>query len=57
VIDWSPRAFQLAQLLILATVAVFVGSRYLPARYRQKVGVALTVCYVAAAVAIYLLVS
>jgi hypothetical protein len=47
VIDWSdsPRAFQLAQLLMLATVAVFIGCRFLPPRYRQRVGVALTVCY------------
>lgn len=58
-IDWSasPRAFQLAQLLILVTVAVFIGGRFLPPRYRQRVGVALTVCYLAgiAAFVIYLL--
>ena len=58
-IDWSvsPHASQLAQLLILATVAVFIGGRFLPPRYRQRVGVALTICYLAgiAAFAIYLL--
>jgi hypothetical protein len=58
VIDWSasPRAFQLAQLLILMTLAVFIGGRFLPLRYRQRVGVALTVCYLAgiAAFVIYL---
>ena len=48
-IDWSvsPHAFQLAQLLILVTVTVFIGGRFLPPRYRQRVGVALTVCYLA----------
>jgi hypothetical protein len=59
VIDWSasPRAYQLAQLMILVTVAVFIGGRFLPLRYRQRVGVTLTVCYLAgiAAFAIYLL--
>jgi hypothetical protein len=59
VIDWSvsPRAFQLAQLLILVTLAVFIGGRFLPPRYRQRVGVALTVCYLVgvAGFAIYLL--
>jgi hypothetical protein len=59
VIDWSasPLASKLAQLLILVTVAVFIGGRFLPLRYRQRVGVVLTVCYVAAiaAFAIYLL--
>jgi hypothetical protein len=59
VIDWSasPHAFQLAQLLILATVAVFIGSRFLPPRYRHRVGVALTGCYLAgvAAFLVYLL--
>ncbi len=48
-IDWSasPRASQLAQLLILGTVAVLIGRRFLPLRYRQRVGVTLTVCYLA----------
>ena len=58
-IDWSvsPGASQLAQLLILVTVAVFIGGRFLPVRHRQRVGVLLTVCYLAgiAAFAIYLL--
>jgi hypothetical protein len=50
VIDWSasPGAAQLAQLLILVTVGVFIGSRFLPPRYRQKVGIGLTICYLAA---------
>jgi hypothetical protein len=59
VIDWStsPGAFEVARLLTLVTVAVFVGSRFLPSRYRQRVGVALTICYLAgiAAFLVYLL--
>jgi hypothetical protein len=59
VIDWSasPGALQLARLLILVTVGVFIGSRFLPSRYRQRVGIGLTICYLAgiAAFAVYLL--
>ena len=58
-IDWSasPGAFQLTHLLILVTVAVFIGGRFLPLRYRQRVGVALTICYLTgvAAFLVYLL--
>jgi hypothetical protein len=32
-------------MLLIAT-ATFVGVRFLPARYRQRVGITLTVCYV-----------
>jgi ABC-type transport system involved in cytochrome c biogenesis permease subunit len=59
VIDWSgsQQTLQLAQLLILAATAVFIGSGFLPPRYRQRVGGAFTVGYLAAvaAFAIYLL--
>jgi hypothetical protein len=59
VIDWSvsPGAAQLAQLLTLVTLAVFIGGRFLPPRHRQRVGIALTVCYLAgiAAFLVYLL--
>jgi hypothetical protein len=56
-VGW-PDAARLAQLLILVTVAAFVGVRFLPSRYRQPVGVALTVCYLAgtAVFVLYLLV-
>jgi len=39
-------------------VAVFVGLNFVPSRYRRRVGVGLTVCYLAgvAAFAIYVLV-
>ena len=49
---------ELAQLLILVTVAVFVVLRFLQPRHRQPVGVALTICYLAgvAAFVLYLLV-
>jgi hypothetical protein len=59
VIDWSvsPRASQLAQLLILGAVAMLIGGRFLPPRYRQRAGVAVTLCYLAgiAAFLVYLL--
>jgi hypothetical protein len=43
-------------LLILVTVAVFIGGRFSPLRYRQRVGLVVTICYLAgiAAFAIYL---
>jgi hypothetical protein len=60
VIDWSgsPETLQLVRLLILAAAAVFIGSRFLPQRYRHRVGVMTTICYLAgiAAFVIYLLV-
>jgi hypothetical protein len=60
VIDWSlsPHASQFAQFLILLATAVFIGGRFLPQRYRQRVGVVTTVCYLAgvAAFMVYLLV-
>ena len=47
-IDWtlSPREIQAAQLLIGVTLAVFIGVRFVPPRYRQTVGFVLTICYV-----------
>ena len=44
----SPREIQVAQFMVLMPVAVFVGARFLPPRFRQPVGVGLTVCYLAA---------
>jgi hypothetical protein len=40
-------------------VAVFIGVRFIPARYRQWVGIALTVCYVigVAAFMVYVMVG
>jgi hypothetical protein len=35
-----------AQVMLLIATATFVGVRFLPARYRQRVGITLTVCYV-----------
>jgi hypothetical protein len=49
-IDWglTPRETQIAQLLVLIAVAVFISGRFLPPRFRQPVGFGLTVCYLAA---------
>jgi hypothetical protein len=59
VIDWSgsPQTLQLVRLLILVAAAVFIGSRFLPPRYRQRVGIVTTICYLAgvAGFVIYLL--
>jgi Ni,Fe-hydrogenase I cytochrome b subunit len=59
VIDWSGSAgtLQLVQVLILVGAGVFIGSRFLPPRYRHPVGVVTTIGYLAlvAAFAIYLL--
>jgi hypothetical protein len=41
----SPREIQAAQLLVGITIAVFIGGRFIPPRYRQTAGAALTVCY------------
>ncbi len=58
-IDWSlrPHVTLVAQFLILVATAVFIGGRFLPQRYRQRVGIAATVCYLAgiAAFLVYLL--
>ena len=43
----TPRDIQIAQLLMGVTVAVYIGLRFLPAGYRQAVGIALTIGYVA----------
>lgn len=42
----SPRAIQIAQVMFGITLAVFVGIRFIPPQYRQRVGIALTACYV-----------
>jgi uncharacterized membrane protein (UPF0136 family) len=41
----SPAETQAAQILVGVALAVFAGLRFVPSRYRQRVGVALTVCY------------
>ena len=41
----SPREIQVAQLIVGIATMVFIGGRFLPPRYRQTVGVTLTVCY------------
>jgi hypothetical protein len=48
---------QIAQVLSGMAVAVFIGIRFIPAIYRQRVGITLTACYVlgVAAFMIYLL--
>jgi hypothetical protein len=38
---------RIAQILIGVTIAVFIGVRFIPPRYRQTVGLTLTVCYLA----------
>ena len=43
----SPRVIQVAQFMVLLSVAVFVGARFLPPRFRRPVGVGLMVCYLA----------
>jgi hypothetical protein len=59
VINWalSPREIQIGQLMVGVATAVFIGLRFVPARHRQRIGVALTVCYLlaVAAFAVYLL--
>ena len=42
----SPRDIQAVQLLAGVAMAVFVGGRFLPPRYRQPIGLTLTVGYV-----------
>ena len=41
----STREIQVAQIMVGLATAVFIGGRFLPRRYRQPVGVTLTVCY------------
>ena len=45
--DWalSPREIQAGQILLGLATAVFIGLRFVPPRYRQRIGIALTVCY------------
>jgi hypothetical protein len=51
------REIQIVQLLIAVAIAVFVGLRFLPPRFRRPVGVALTGAYLfgIAAFAIYVM--
>jgi hypothetical protein len=47
VINWalSPREIQVAQMVVGVAAAIFVGLRFLPPRYRQRVGIVLTAGY------------
>jgi hypothetical protein len=53
----SPREIQVGQILVAVATAVFIGLRFVPQRYRQRVGIALTGCYLLgiAAFMVYLL--
>ena len=42
----APAVVHIAQVLLLLATATFIGVRFLPPRYRQRVGITLTVCYV-----------
>jgi hypothetical protein len=55
----SPRQIQIAQVLFGIAVAAFIGIRFIPAQFRQRVGIALTVCYVigVAAFMVYVMVG
>ena len=54
----SGSVIQLLRVLMTVTIAVFIGIRFVPARFRQTIGVVLTACYLAgiAAFVVYLLV-
>jgi hypothetical protein len=41
----SDAVARTAQVMLLIATATFVGVRFLPDRYRHRVGIALTVCY------------
>jgi hypothetical protein len=47
----SEAVVRTAQVMLLIATATFVGVRFLPVRYRQRVGITLTVCYVLGIVA------
>jgi hypothetical protein len=47
----SADVVRTAQVMLLIATATFVGVRFLPAQYRQRVGITLTVCYVIGIVA------
>ena len=47
----SPSEVQAVQILTALTMSGLVASRFLPARWRQPVGLTLTVAYVAGSVA------
>jgi hypothetical protein len=41
----SPLEFQIARIMVGIAAAVFIGGYFLPPRYRQRVGLTLTACY------------
>ena len=41
----SPFEFQIAQVMAGLATAIYIGGFFLPPRYRQRVGLTLTVCY------------
>jgi hypothetical protein len=43
----SAGEIQLGQFMVLLATAVFIGGRFVPSRYRQRVGIILTVSYIA----------
>jgi hypothetical protein len=43
----SPREVQAVQLLIMVTIGAFIGLRFVPSRFRQIVGLTLTIFYLA----------
>lgn len=47
----SPRVIQAVQLLAGVSMAVFIGARFMPPRYRHPAGRIVTVCYVVGIVA------
>ena len=53
----TPQEIQAARILVGITIAVFIGVRFVPPRYRQTIGITLTVCYLAgvAAFMVYVL--
>jgi hypothetical protein len=55
----SPAVARTAQVLLLLATATFIGVRFLPPKYRQRVGITLTVCYATAIIsfAIYIVVG
>ena len=42
----SEEVARAAQVMLLIATATFVGARFLPAQYRHRVGITLTICYV-----------
>jgi hypothetical protein len=50
----SPGEMQAAQTLIGFAMAALVGCRFLPSRWRQFAGIALTIAYIAGGIAGFL---